>query len=40
VNDRWPFWQAAGFARVPDEAMQEAAQRKYGPRAVLMEMGR
>jgi GNAT superfamily N-acetyltransferase len=37
VNDRWPFWQAAGFVRVTDPAMQEMVRGKYGPHAVLME---
>jgi len=37
VNERWPFWQAAGFVRVADPAMQEMVRGKYGPGAVLME---
>jgi hypothetical protein len=37
VNDRWPFWQAAGFVRVADPARQEAVRGKYGPHVVLME---
>lgn len=36
VNNRGPFWQAAGFARVPDEAMQAAARAKYGAGAMMM----
>lgn len=36
VNNRAPFWQAAGFARVADEAMQAAALAKYGTGAVMM----
>lgn len=37
VNDRWPFWEAAGFVRVADAAMQDMVRGKYGPGAVLME---
>jgi ribosomal protein S18 acetylase RimI-like enzyme len=39
VNRRGPFWQAAGFSRTPDEALQAAAQAKYGAGAVHMERG-
>jgi ribosomal protein S18 acetylase RimI-like enzyme len=37
VNRREPFWQAAGFSRTADEALQEAARAKYGAGAVHME---
>ncbi len=37
VNNRGPFWQAAGFVRTADAAMQQAAIAKYGPGAVAME---
>ena len=37
VNQRGPFWQAAGFSRTADERLQAAAQAKYGARAVHME---
>jgi hypothetical protein len=37
VNNRGPFWQAAGFARSADEAMQRAATAKYGAGAMAME---
>jgi len=37
VNNREPFWQAAGFVRVGDETMQAAARAKYGEGAVRME---
>jgi ribosomal protein S18 acetylase RimI-like enzyme len=39
VNRRGPFWQAAGFSRTSDEALQAAAQAKYGAGAVHMECG-
>lgn len=38
VNNRGPFWQAAGFSATPDEAMQQAARAKYGAGAVHMSM--
>jgi GNAT superfamily N-acetyltransferase len=38
VNNRGPFWQAAGFLVTPDEAMQQAARAKYGAGAVHMSM--
>lgn len=38
VNNRGPFWQAAGFSATPDEAMQQAARAKYGAGAVHMQM--
>jgi hypothetical protein len=37
VNRRGPFWQAAGFRRTADAAMQQAATAKYGPGAMAME---
>ena len=37
VNRRGPFWQAAGFARSADEALQVAARAKYDAGAVHME---
>jgi ribosomal protein S18 acetylase RimI-like enzyme len=37
VNRRGPFWQAAGFSRTADAALQAAAQAKYGAGAVHME---
>jgi GNAT superfamily N-acetyltransferase len=37
VNRRGPFWQAAGFSRTADAALQVAAQAKYGGGAVHME---
>jgi ribosomal protein S18 acetylase RimI-like enzyme len=36
VNDRGPFWRAAGFSAVADEAMQAAARAKYGAGALMM----
>lgn len=36
VNRRGPFWQAAGFVRTADEALQAATRAKYG-HAVHME---
>ena len=36
VNRRGPFWQAAGFVRTADEAMQATTRAKYGD-AVHME---
>jgi GNAT superfamily N-acetyltransferase len=38
VNNRGPFWQAAGFSVTPDEAMQQAARAKYGSGAVHMQI--
>lgn len=38
VNNRGPFWQAAGFSATPDETMQQAARAKYGDGAVHMSM--
>ena len=38
VNNRGPFWQAAGFSATPDEAIQQAARAKYGAGAVHMSM--
>ena len=38
VNNRGPFWQAAGFSATPDEAIQQAARAKYGSGAVHMQM--
>jgi GNAT superfamily N-acetyltransferase len=38
VNDRGPFWQAAGFSATPDETLQEAARAKYGAGAIHMQM--
>jgi GNAT superfamily N-acetyltransferase len=38
VNNRGPFWQAAGFSATPDEAMQTAAREKYGDGALHMSM--
>jgi GNAT superfamily N-acetyltransferase len=37
VNRRGPFWQAAGFLRIADEALQATARAKYGAGAVHME---
>jgi GNAT superfamily N-acetyltransferase len=37
VNRRGPFWQAAGFSRIADEAIQATARAKYGAGAVHME---
>jgi ribosomal protein S18 acetylase RimI-like enzyme len=37
VNRRGPFWQAAGFSRTADAALQAAAQAKYGAGSVHME---
>ena len=38
VNNRGPFWQAAGFSVTPDETLQAAARAKYGAGAVHMQM--
>ena len=38
VNNRGPFWQAAGFSETPGEAIQQAARAKYGAGAVHMSM--
>lgn len=38
VNNRGPFWQAAGFSVTPDEALQQAARAKYGAGAVHMQI--
>ena len=38
VNRRGRFWQAAGFSRTADEALQEAARAKYGAGAMHMEL--
>jgi ribosomal protein S18 acetylase RimI-like enzyme len=37
VNHRGPFWQAAGFVRSADEALQAAARAKYDTGAEHME---
>ena len=37
VNRRGPFWQAVGFARTADEALQAMARAKYDSQAVHME---
>ena len=39
VNDRGPFWQAAGFSPTADGALQAAARAKYDAGAVHMERG-
>lgn len=38
VNNRGPFWEAAGFSVTPDEALQQAARAKYGAGAVHMQI--
>jgi len=37
VSRRGPFWQAAGFSRTMDKALQAAAEAKYGAGAEHME---